>query len=44
MNHKQTFPESLGDQLKNLRIDDIMSPKVEVKVVNKNNNENDNFE
>tara|TARA_B110000285_G_C15126995_1_gene620871 strand:+ start:2507 stop:2713 length:207 start_codon:yes stop_codon:yes gene_type:complete len=46
MNQERTFPESIGDQIKNLRISDIMSPKVELKVldINKINQENDDFE
>ena len=46
MNQERTFPESIGDQIKNLRISDIMSPKVELKVldINKINLENDDFE
>jgi hypothetical protein len=46
MNQERTFPESIGDQIKNLRISDIMSPKVELKVldINKIDQENDDFE
>jgi hypothetical protein len=48
MNQERTFPESIGDQIKNLRIDDIMSPKVELKVLDikkiHDNYENDDFE
>ena len=48
----EKFPEmpemSIGEQLKNLRIDDILSPKVQVNLIkNKpkvNNYENENFE